>query len=86
VRDYNPIVKESKMKDALLRAFAAKASTTPAKTSAPAAPSAPAATIVATMTRKWSDRDFPHPVGARVEAKVEARKSIHYKILSRTGK
>ena len=65
------------MKDAILRAFANKASTPPAKAVAPAA--APA-------SRSWAQRDYPHPAAPRVEAKVAARKSIHYRIVSRTGK
>jgi hypothetical protein len=35
--------------------------------------------------RKWSDRDLPLPA-TRGKAKAEARTSIHFRIVSRTGK
>jgi hypothetical protein len=68
------------MKDALLRALRTKqaeAEATPAP--APVEAAAPAA-----PTRKWSSRDFPAPAAPRNEAKVAARTSMHFKILSRT--
>lgn len=34
--------------------------------------------------RKWSDRDHPIPA-TRGKAKPDAKQSIHFKILSRTG-
>lgn len=44
-----------------------------------------AATVIP-PTSNWGKRDYPHPAAPRVEAKIEARQSIHYRIVSRTGK
>lgn len=42
------------------------------------APSAPA--------RTWASRDFPVPARQSKTAKAEARTSMHFRVLSRTGK
>jgi len=70
------------MKDALLRALLAKQ----AEADATPAPAPAAATAPAAPTRKWTERDFPAPAAPRKEAKVAARTSMHYRIVSRTGK
>lgn len=45
----------------------------------------PAAIATAVPARSWSARDFPVPA-TRGKAKAEARTSIHYRIITRTGK
>jgi propanediol dehydratase small subunit len=48
-----------------------------------------ASTSIAANTapaRSWSQRDFPLPANQRKIVKAEARTSMHFKILSRTGK
>jgi hypothetical protein len=44
-----------------------------------------AAATTATPARSWASRDFPVAANQR-KPKAEARASIHFKILSRTGK
>lgn len=48
-----------------------------------ATPAAIAATVPA---RSWSQRDYPIPTSQRNTVKTEARTSMHFRIISRTGK
>lgn len=47
---------------------------------------APNTIAVATPSRSWSQRDYPVPARQSKTAKAEARTSIHFRVLSRTGK
>ena len=73
------------MLDALNCALRAKQTEAASKLFTPA-PTPEKAPALPAPARKWSDRDYPSTTAPRVEAKATPKRSMHFKLASRTGR